>query len=573
MANIDNAFRIDKVSLSDKALIVEGSIDPSDVGYEAPIGSLYLNDITGETYHKIDTADTDWISSGNIDPNDAFNVFKTPIGFVNRTDSHMSFDDISRTLTISVQSPATSYDYYIFGQKYTITSDKSVSIPNISGLYYFHMGSDEELHYSILDGEDWFINNPMISIIYWNADMGTITYMADERHTVLMDGITHWYLHSQFGARYISGLGISGVVPNTETDAAVQIEVEAGEIRDEDLLHHIVNVGNKINIYDLEQNLYPIAQLPVYYRVGATGEWYYKPANDFPFLHAGITGYTGTRIPYNEWTGTTWQLTELSNNRFGAIHIYATNNIHSPIIVVQGIQSYQNKPTSQDLASIELKAILGLPFAECVPIASIIFSTADSHSNTYHITYEYTSDGDLYVDWRFISVATVQGIGPTDHSTLTGLTNDDHLQYALAGSGSTRTFDFGDLYNISDISHTSADNGFVYGLKWDDVNSEYDVTQVPSGTWLLKSSAYTAVPGDNIVADTNGSAFTITLPAAPVFGDTIRIKDSRGSFSTNNLTIDRNGSNIAAVADNLVLDLNYADITLVYQDITVGWTI
>lgn len=94
-----------------------------------------------------------------------------------------------------------------------------------------------------------------------------------------------------------------------------------------------------------------------------------------------------------------------------------------------------------------------------------------------------------------------------------------------------------------------------------------------SDTWLIKTTTYTALLSDNIIADTNGGVFTITLPASPGLGDRVRIKDSRGTFATNNLTVARNGSNIVALASDLILDINNADITFVYQDSTIGWTI
>lgn len=62
MANIDDAFRIEKLSLNDNIIIVEGIINPSTIGYEAPIGSLYFvsNSSEGDIFHKIGVLDTNW---------------------------------------------------------------------------------------------------------------------------------------------------------------------------------------------------------------------------------------------------------------------------------------------------------------------------------------------------------------------------------------------------------------------------------------------------------------------------------------------------------------------------------
>jgi hypothetical protein len=60
MANIDDAFEIDIISLEDRLLIASGDDNPTTGGgYEAPIGSLYILS-TGELFQKIGAADTDW---------------------------------------------------------------------------------------------------------------------------------------------------------------------------------------------------------------------------------------------------------------------------------------------------------------------------------------------------------------------------------------------------------------------------------------------------------------------------------------------------------------------------------
>ena len=45
----------------------------------------------------------------------------------------------------------------------------------------------------------------------------------------------------------------------------------------------------------------------------------------------------------------------------------------------------------------------------------------------------------------------------------------------------------------------------------------------------------------------------------------------RGTFNSNNLTIDRNGQPINSGTSNLVLNTNGQAITLVYVDATRGW--
>ena len=94
-----------------------------------------------------------------------------------------------------------------------------------------------------------------------------------------------------------------------------------------------------------------------------------------------------------------------------------------------------------------------------------------------------------------------------------------------------------------------------------------------SADYIEKTTTYTAFAGDNIFADTSGGAFTITLPASPVQGDTVSFIDSEGTFDTSNLTIEPGSEKIMSntAGDEMVVDTNNAAFALVYQDSTFGW--
>ena len=91
--------------------------------------------------------------------------------------------------------------------------------------------------------------------------------------------------------------------------------------------------------------------------------------------------------------------------------------------------------------------------------------------------------------------------------------------------------------------------------------------------WRAISGAETVQPGAQILANTNGGAFTLTLPASPATGDEVSVVDQGYDFNTNALTMGRNGSNIANAAADLVINTQGAGFTLVYSgDATTGWT-
>jgi hypothetical protein len=88
-----------------------------------------------------------------------------------------------------------------------------------------------------------------------------------------------------------------------------------------------------------------------------------------------------------------------------------------------------------------------------------------------------------------------------------------------------------------------------------------------------KTASFTAVNGEGYFVDTNGGAITATLPASPSAGNIVYIKDYQGTFSTNNCTVARNGSNIRGAASNFSLEKNNSGAVFIYIDATEGWQV
>ena len=83
--------------------------------------------------------------------------------------------------------------------------------------------------------------------------------------------------------------------------------------------------------------------------------------------------------------------------------------------------------------------------------------------------------------------------------------------------------------------------------------------------------------GGAYICNTDGGAFTMTLPATPQDNDYVMVADAMGKFADKNLTVDRNGNNIAGSATDLIVDSNYANFRLTFKtipDVTssfIGW--
>ena len=108
----------------------------------------------------------------------------------------------------------------------------------------------------------------------------------------------------------------------------------------------------------------------------------------------------------------------------------------------------------------------------------------------------------------------------------------------------------------------------------DGTDARLDILQ--KGNFAISSSsitAYTAVPGDNLLIDTYNAEVTITLPASPTMGDEVSIMDvsASGGFGSNKVIVNRNGSNIRGAANNIDLDNNNQSIKLRFTNATKGW--
>lgn len=314
---------------------------------------------------------------------DTFIDMQEPNGFVNTTDSTMSFDHTTRTFTI--EPTVTEYSIYVASVKHTITTTKTSTIPNTTGTYYFYIDSNEDLSYMTTFDISLLTSLAYCSIVYWDST-GTgadrLVTFGNERHGITMDGKTHAYLHTTRGAAFGNGCGLSSFTIGTgNVNADAQFHSNSGLIWDE----------------DIRFDLLAQTQFPVLFRSGTT--WKKKIADSFPLIYTGTAGYTGDRIAYNLNTAGSWSLQAVTNNKFTLMHVFATNDINSPFMCVLGEAEYISNSAAKDGAKTELKNISGLPVTEFVAIGSVIFQTNDNYLNTPKAKVVQINS-DNYIDYR-----------------------------------------------------------------------------------------------------------------------------------------------------------------------------
>jgi hypothetical protein len=352
------------------------------------------------------------------------NVTNEPTGFATRTESTTSFSDSGPDRTFAIAPVGASFEFYVKGIKFTKTSAETIQIPNLAGNHFIFYNASGILSSTQVASSVLFKENALLSVVYWNTETSTHSYFAEERHGLVMDGETHSYLHTVFGAQYLSGLALQGFTVNGNGSLAAhaQFVADEGTIRDEDLL----------------LTLAAQTEIPVLFRQGSL--WRKKTADSFPVIYSGTAGYTGAsgRLPYNQLVSGSWQLTEIANNDFVLVHIFATNDKETPIVAIQGTATYLNVTAARLAASTEITSLSGLPFAEFVALGSVVFESSNSYTNTPKARTRSINGGD-YVDFRGTQLYTAAGVA-TNHGLLSGLSNDDHIQYHTDARGDVRYY-------------------------------------------------------------------------------------------------------------------------------------
>jgi hypothetical protein len=149
--------------------------------------------------------------------------------------------------------------------------------------------------------------------------------------------------------------------------------------------------------------------------------------------------------------------------------------------------------------------------------------------------------------------------------------SNTQIQFNNAGSaGASANLTFNSATNTLSTTTITA-TGNITGNYF--IGNGSQLTGVSGGgfAWAIANSNITLSANNGYFVDTTGGAKTMTLPASANIGDTVRINDLAGTFSSNNLTVDRNGGNIQGVAQDLVVSVDQSSFGLVYSNGTYGW--
>ena len=297
----------------------------------------------------------------------------------------ITFNDSTRTFIASVKAGQSDFSFWTNSKKFTYTTSQEVVIPDITDTYYIVFDQDGVLTVVTQSSltPATFYNHAITGLVYWNQTTGS-GFSGDERHGKLMDGRTHHYNHSTFGSRYESGLDITGLADNLST----YTNTTSGFFWDEDIRHTI----------DLQTTH------PFIYKLGNNGDWVSTPVDSNVAFDNGEAN-----VVWNEWTGTTWQLT--TSDPVNNVMIYF-------MIVTSDLNGYnvkkiigQNVYTSVALARAAIETEINNIVTEGLPSPEFVFLSAYIVRRNGNL--EVLSDGSTHVDLRSFKGGTGTSAGST----------------------------------------------------------------------------------------------------------------------------------------------------------------
>jgi len=213
----------------------------------------------------------------------------------------------------------------------------------------------------------------------------------------------------------------------------------------------------------------------------------------------------------------------------------------------------------------------------------LIFETTSSAVNHVDVTNAATGAGpqigavgdDSNVDLKFRPKGTgnIEIMGATNPGAIQlNCESNSHgiiLQSPPHSSGQSYTLKFptGNVTAERFLKVASVTGSGATGV------GQLSFAEVSGGTsWqAVKTSGFTAAAGEGYFINTTSGAIEMDLPAGSI-GDEVSFIDYAGTFDSNSLTIDQNGTEkIHGSTDPLVVSTERAANTLVYVDSTQGW--
>ncbi len=315
----------------------------------------------------------------------------SPTGFENTTDSQITYSGSTRVLSVAPTS--SSFNIWIDGVKFTkSTTQTAAAHANSIGVYYYYFDNTGTL-LSTTTAPSLY-NNALVAVIYYYDASHTV--VMEKRYTTAMNPSTRSSIYDTIGAYRKSGIAITGYSILIDSDNAKKFALTSGIIVDDDISIPINSLayGGPYNVM---------------YRIGGGGTWTWTTGNTVPYI------YTGGYINFNQWTGSTWQMTQLAAGHSCEYYIVAVPSITSgnQIFVVSGVADMNMYwGQSVDMNKFSGLDLVDFPFPEYVVMYKMILTTSPGYSS---------SGKCVLASMNRCTDTRVRTTNPINHDTLTNV--------------------------------------------------------------------------------------------------------------------------------------------------------
>jgi hypothetical protein len=375
------------------------------------------------------------------------NVPKEKIGFENKTDAILAFDDATRTFSITPVSD--SFSFYNGGLKHTKTEAIEVMLNNATAGHFISF----DVNGNVLEEDSfWDLETKApCCYIYYNATLAK-GIAFEERHSCNRDVYSHREFHQKVGTYYNSGFALSGYTekPSSPIDEDNRWDLSAGDFYDEDIYHYHEAFDHLTTNY------------VTFYRQNGDANWYWSDdVNPFKFT-------TGSYINYNQNVAGIFQQAPLATNKFVIYWVFeipAINDLYKRAII-QGQKQYDSEDDAIT-APLQNDIDFGdVPFQEMCPLYKVIFRTSASYSTIGKCriasVHRIEGSGSQFIQTSYVA---------NSHNSLTNLAYETsgHTGFGrLAYSATTNP-----TINNDGIDTAGIGRNFRVGDYWINTNTGY----------------------------------------------------------------------------------------------------
>lgn len=341
-------------------------------------------------------------------------VTKEPTGFEDGDNITHTYSHTDRKVTLT--HPSGTLAWWWKGVRHTVASPwQSAAHTNTEGVWFLKLTGD-------ISTATWQLNTPWqfyeVQVFAVNYRTLAVNSWGMREAHGLMPWQSHEADHYTIGTYWKSGLTLDPDTYDINGTANVQntYAVFSGNIKDEDATTPIP--------------AWPLGTYTIGYRSGVGGAWVFSTTETLPFIVAANT------IQRNLNTSGTWSLAAVTEDNFVNYFDYCipvssdSDSQKYRHLIIMGQSQFttlaaaqQEFPQNLDLGTLTDMS----PEFVCVNRITYQFNASGTGAKT--TTGRCAIQSVSVIRGSRASQIAASGAAPSNHSTLSGLANDDHLQY------------------------------------------------------------------------------------------------------------------------------------------------